>query len=287
MNCPRFMVRGASRRVGTRQAESLRHGLLLIIISTISLTWDSIGFAADPSMVFIPAGEFARGRSYEWADGKLFYSPTAHQDDQPVKTLFIDAFYLDQAEVTNFRYAAFAKATRHRAPYHWRKGVMPEGKGQFPVVNVSWDDAAAFCAWDGKRLPTEAEWERGARGIGDRQMYPWGDREPMPADARYGADAPLAVCSKAKNYFGLCDMIGNVWEWCSDWYGRTYYAESPDRNPQGPSTGLYRVLRGGSWFDQPPLFLTNSYRSWARGAERSATIGFRCAKSFATMRRNR
>ncbi len=240
--------------------------------------------AADPSMAFIPAGDYSRGRSYEWADGKLVYSPTAHQDDRPVKTLIIDAFYLDQAEVTNQRYAAFAKATRHRTPYHWRNGVLPQGKDQFPVVNVSWNDAAAFCAWDGKRLPTEAEWERAARGIAERQTYPWGDREPTPADARYGADAPVPVCTKARNYFGLCDMIGNVWEWCSDWYGRAYYAESPDRNPQGPSTGLYRVLRGGSWFDQPPLFLTNSYRSWARASERSATIGFRCARSFSSVR---
>jgi formylglycine-generating enzyme required for sulfatase activity len=231
-------------------------------------------------MVFIPGGEYLRGRTYEWADYNLGYYPRPNQDDRPTRVIYIDPFYMDESEVTNEQYAAFVKATGHRAPYHWVKGKFAEGKQKHPVVNVSWDDAAAYCAWQGKRLPTEAEWERACRGIGEAQMFPWGDRNPTSKDAHYGAESPEAVCGKERSYFGLCDIIGNVWEWCSDHYGRTYYQEAPARNPKGPPEGLYRVLRGGSWFDQPPLFLTCAYRSWARQAERSPTIGFRCVKGF-------
>ena len=243
--------------------------------------------AAEPGMVFIPGGEFSRGRTFKWTDAEVKWYPTAHQDDLPVRLISVDAFYLAESEVTNERYSAYTKATGHRTPYHWKRGQMPAGKEKFPVVNVSWDDATAFCAWEGKRLPSEAEWERAARGVADGRMYPWGDRAPTPADARYNSEGPVAVCTTKKNYFGLCDMIGNVWEWSSDWYDRTYYESAPASNPPGPSKGLYRVLRGGSWFDQPPLFLTNAYRSWARPAERSATIGFRCAEDFPAASRKR
>jgi formylglycine-generating enzyme required for sulfatase activity len=234
----------------------------------------------EPGMAFIPGGEFQRGRTYKWADYDVKWYPTAHQDDTPVRTIYIDAFYMDESEVTNQQYQNFVKATGHRPPYHWIKGAIPEGKADHPVVNVSWDDAVAFCTWRNKRLPTEAEWERACRGIADGKMFPWGDKAPTPKEAHYTSESATAVCTKSKNYFGLCDMIGNVWEWCSDWYERTYYKTAPDRNPRGPETGRYRVLRGGSWFDEPPLFLTNSYRSWAKAAERSPTVGFRCAKNI-------
>ncbi|MBV8818530.1 MAG: SUMF1/EgtB/PvdO family nonheme iron enzyme, partial [Acidobacteriaceae bacterium] len=199
---------------------------------------------------------------------------------QPARKISVDPFFMDVAEVTNQRYAAFVNATGHRAPYGWKNGQMPEAHENYPVVDVSWDDARDFCAWEGKRLPTEAEWERAARGKEEGRMYPWGDREITSKDAVYNrVDGPQPVCSKEKNDFCLCDMIGNVWEWCSDWYGQHYYDEAPGRNPPGPEKGLYRVLRGGSWFDVPPLFLTTSYRSWARQSERSPTIGFRCVKN--------
>ncbi|MFN3326006.1 MAG: formylglycine-generating enzyme family protein [Bryobacteraceae bacterium] len=231
-------------------------------------------------MVFIPGGEFMRGRTFEWSDYEVKWYPNPAKDDRPVRTITLDAFYMDEAEVTNERYAEFVRATGHRAPFHWREGAMPEDKEKHPVVNVSWEDAAAFCAWEGKRLPTEAEWERACRGPVDGRMYPWGDRDPTPKDAHYGAlDGPIQVCSKSRNEFGLCDMVGNAWEWTADWYEREYYEVSPERNPPGPEKGIYRVLRGGSWFDQPKLFLTCSYRSWARQKERSPTISFRCVKS--------
>ncbi|MFN3325654.1 MAG: formylglycine-generating enzyme family protein [Bryobacteraceae bacterium] len=240
--------------------------------------------AGEPGMVFVPGGEFERGRTYEWSDTKLPWYPNPLKDDLPVRRIFVEPFYMDETEVTNERYAAFVTAAGHRAPYHWKKGKLPEGKERHPVVNVSWEDATAYCAWEGKRLPTEAEWERACRGTVDGKTYPWGDDTITPALAHYDSKTPAEVCSKERSALGLCDIIGNVWEWCSDWYGRNYYESAPAKDPRGPEEGSYRVLRGGSWFDQPQ-FLTCSYRSWARPVERSPTIGFRCAKSFSASSR--
>ena len=163
-------------------------------------------------MAFIPGGEFSRGRTYEWADTKLIWYPTVLKDDLPVRTISLEPFYMDEYEVTNLRYAAFVKATRHKAPYHWRNGQVPEGMQKRPVDNVSWDDGAAFCAWEGKRLPTEAEWEHACRGIAEGQKYPWGNTAPTAAQAVFGlTNGALDVGTKVKSYFGLYDMIGNVW----------------------------------------------------------------------------
>jgi len=269
----------ASFRLMTFKRSTVR--LNVALLATVAMA----AVAAEPGMVLIPGGEFQRGRSFPWVDAELKYSPNAFKDDLPVRTIRVDAFFMDEAEVTNKRYASFVKATHHRPPYSWVKDEMPADKADHPVVNVSWDDAAAFCAWDGKRLPTEAEWERASRGIADGRMFPWGDNDPDPKLVHYDAEGSAPVCSKAKNYFGLCDISGNVWEWTADWYDRNYYASAPPVNPQGPDKGMYRVLRGGSWFDQGKLFLTCSYRSWARAAERSPTVGFRCVKPVAAQRR--
>jgi len=252
--------------------------LFLHILGVLSTTC----LASERGMVFIPGGDFSRGRSYDWPDTRLAWYPNPLKDDTPVRRTFVNPFYMDEAEVTNERYALFAKATRRKVPYHWFKGEIPKGQEKHPVVNVSWDDVVGFCVWEGKRLPTEAEWERASRGLAEGRMYPWGDDNPTAKLAVYGSDAgAAAVCSKERNYFGLCDMIGNVWEWTADWYDRNYYEVASNRDPLGPAQGVYRVLRGGSWFDQPPLFLTCSYRSWARPAERSPTIGFRCVRPIA------
>ena len=239
-------------------------------------------FGAETGMVFFPGGEFRRGRTYEDPETKVAWYPNPLRDDLPVRNVFVDPFYLDAHEVTVGEYAAFVKATRHRTPPVWANGKAPAGKEQFPVADVSWEDASGYCAWKGKRLPTEAEWERACRGLNEGEKYPWGDRAPKPADARYdGLQGPGAVCALPRTRMGLCDIVGTVWEWTSDWYGREYYAEAPERNPQGPAKGIYRVLRGGSWFDKPD-FLTCAHRSWARSGERSPNIGFRCAKGFGT-----
>ena len=231
-------------------------------------------------MVFIPGGTFARGRTHKLEDDGLKWVPVLLEDDRPVRKISIDPFYLDEHDVTNAQYAGFVKATHHRAPYNWPGGVAPAGKENLPVVDVSWDDATAYARWAGKRLPTEAEWERASRGLVEGSRYPWGDRAPTAKDARFNVlDGPGAVCRLPRNYFGLCDIVGNVWQWTADWYAKDYYATAPDHDPQGPSSGMYRVLRGGSWDDEAK-YLTCSYRSWARPAERSPNIGFRCAKNF-------
>ncbi len=236
--------------------------------------------AAEPGMVFVPGGKFLRGRSHSLPDDDLKWYPTLLKDDRPVRAISVDAFYLDQHEVTNEQYADFVKATKHRTPPHWHKGQVPAGKEKLPVVNVSWDDAAAYSGWAGKRLPTEAEWERACRGLAEGTKYPWGDAAPTRDVARFNVlSGPDDVCKFRPNYFGLCDMSGNAWEWCSDWYEKDYYKAAPEWNPAGPAQGLYRVIRGGSWADLPK-YLTCAYRSWARPAERSPNIGFRCAKSF-------
>lgn len=236
-------------------------------------------FAAEPGMVFIPGGEFQRGRSHKLPDDGLKWVPEVMKDDQPVRTIHVDPFYMDTHEVTNAEYAVFVAATRHRAPYNWPGGKVAEGKANFPVSGVSWDDAAAYAKWAGKRLPTEAEWERACRGPAEAEKYPWGGRKPTLKDARFNSiDGPAEVASCAANRFGLHDMVGNVWEWCSDWYAIDYYSTAADRNPQGPASGSYRVLRGGSWADAEK-YLTCANRSWARPAERSPNIGFRCVKS--------
>ncbi len=239
--------------------------LLLLACLAGTMAW-----AADPAgMVLIPAGEFLRGRAFAWSDYDVAWYPNPAKDDQPVRTIKLNAYSLDVSEVTQAQYAAFVKATGHAAPYNWREGKMPEDRAKYPVADVSWEDANAFCSWAGKRLPTEAEWERAAGP----------DRDLTSKDAVYNqVNGPSPVCTKSKNESGLCDMIGNVWEWCGDWYGREYYRDAPAENPKGPEKGMYRVLRGGSWFDVPKLFLSTSYRSWARPGERSPTIGFRCAK---------
>ena len=239
-----------------------------------------IAQAGQPGMVFVPGGEFLRGRSHESPDDGLKWCPTLLKDDRPVRGIFVDHFYLDRHEVTNQDFAAFVEATGRAAPYYWPKGQLPRSKHDYPVVNVDWGDASAYCRWAGKRLPTEAEWERACRGLAEGAVYPWGDRDPTKEDVHFDViTGPGQVCRFPESYFGLCDMAGNVWEWCADWYEKDYYQRAPQTNPQGPESGLYRVLRGGSWADLPK-FLTCAYRSFARPAERSPNVGFRCAKSF-------
>src|SRR5450432_338915 len=149
-----------------------------VALLLLSMTFTGVTAAqtAPPNMMKIPGGEFQRGRTFVWADYDVKWYPNPAKDDLPVRTISVDTIYMDQAEVTNARFAAFVKATGHRAPYNWRAGQLPQDRATYPVTDVSWDDATAFCAWAGnQRLPTEAEWEHAARGSQEGKMYPWGD----------------------------------------------------------------------------------------------------------------
>jgi sulfatase modifying factor 1 len=187
--------------------------------------------------VLIPAQSFLMGSD----DGR--------DDERPVHRVWIDAFEIGICQVTNAEYALFANETGHPLPP--TPFVLPEQ----PVVAVSWFDAVAYCEWLGGisgrriRLPTEAEWECGARGGADGRRYPWGNELPPQDDARC-ADGPDPVARHAPNAYGLYDLCENVHEWCSDWYAPDFYAVSPERNPRGPSEGTRRVSRGGSWRHQ-------------------------------------
>jgi iron(II)-dependent oxidoreductase len=241
-------------------------------------------------MVQIPAGEFWMGRTHTGSLEQAIILERDRRDDQPAHRIHVDAFTLDTHEVTNADYLRFVEqfvsttSAQGNAvggksiprPWHWPNGRPAREEERWPVTNVTWAEADAYCRWAGKRLPTEAEWERAARGGLDRKRYPWGD-EGGRGRAHTGSPAgPTLVGSFTPNGFGLHDMAGNVWEWTSDWYERDYYAVSPDRNPTGPSTGRYKVIRGGGWSEGVQL---NSFRNYADPEMRTLIVGFRCARS--------
>ena len=243
---------------------------------------------APEEMVRVPAGDFWMGRQHMWLLDELGMHLRLRLDDTPAHLTYLDDYQIDKYEVSNEKYAKFVDAAKHRKPFHWVGGKLPQGQEQYPVYNVSWDDAAAYCKWAGKRLPTEAEWEKAARGGSDKAtMYPWGDslnpgggRGAQAAKpAHFGfPNGPTKVGSYPANGYGLFDMLGNVAEWTADWYNRTYYSVSPDKNPPGPETGMYRVFRGSSWSDTDERMLATHYRNYTNAELRTDVLGFRCVK---------
>lgn len=256
--------------------------------------------------VYVPAGAFRMGDNFGDGDAR----------ERPVHTVELDAFYIAKYEMTNGEWKRFLNDAGYEDPQYW-PGKRPVPKDQspywndprnhgggtansddFPVISVNWDAAVAYCNWlsakTGKkyRLPTEAEWEKAARGV-DQRRYPWGNS----IDSSYAnfvgtesfdtvrpigffdgkAHEGFATHDNASPY-GAMDMAGNVMEWCSDWYGRDYYSVSPRKNPKGPATGAYRVLRGGTFFMEP-----FELRSYARTAawpsfQAHRMVGFRAVR---------
>ena len=249
-------------------------------------------------MVLIPAGEFQMGNRWEDAAENPNRGKGYFKDQQPIHTVYVDAFFMDIYEVTNEQYQKFLEAakdwdhdwelSRYDKPYEVHKPDEFYDKPQYnqpnqPVVGLAWKSARDYCKWVGKRLPTEAEWEKAARGGLEGKRYPWGD-SISPEQANYGhhVGKPTPVGSyPPENSYGLHDMMGNVSEWCADWYSPDYYQNSPYHNPPGASwggAGDYRVARGGNtglgsdWF-------SNASRTYSsQGVE--TNYGFRCAKSI-------
>lgn len=265
----------------------------------------------DDGMVLLPAGSYPMGYEH------------SHEDELPIHEVRLDAFYIDATEVTNRQFAHFVEATgfttqAEKDGYAWCfvKGTddfkavdganwrHPNGPDSsikeimdHPVVCVSWEDAAAYAKWAGKRLPTEAEWEYAARSLGKGHIAAAPGKSPdgtavlvraniwqgtWPEENKledeYYYTAPVG--SFPPNEIGIYDMTGNVWEWCADWYAADYYANSPTDNPPGPDTGEKRIARGGSWFCSEGY--CSAYSSHYRGASPPAhafnNVGFRCAK---------
>jgi len=223
----------------------------------------------DTPMVLIPAGEFWMGSP----DGEGHYS------EHPRHKVYLDAYSIDKYEVTVQQYKRYCEETGMDMPFAPSWGWQDD----HPVVNVTWDDATAYAAWAGKRLLTEAEWEKTCR-VGSETTYCYGDvaaRASLGDYAWYVNNSGRQthpVGQKKPNIWGLYDMLGNVFEWCSDWYGDGYYTGSPNRNPTGPESGQKRVLRGGSW-GLIGDFCRSGNRCWGNPSDRGHDSGFRCARS--------
>lgn len=236
---------------------------------------DEIAGRDGAPMVLVQAGEFWMGTS----DGEGL------NNEHPRHRVHVDAFYVDQYEVTTGRYATFFQETNRAEPRFWSNQVLPQ-HGRKPVVGVDWNDANDYCAWAGKRLPTEAEWEKAARGT-DQRIYPWGNATPNEQRGNfnrsgdfknYGVLTDVGSYEQGKSPYGAYDMAGNVLEWVEDWYHEKYYSKSPVRNPKGPpSQVLYGVARGGSW-GNIPVGVRATHRYWFLPTIRGDDIGFRCAK---------
>ncbi len=229
-------------------------------------------------MILIPAGDFIMG------------SDNGNDDEKPVHTVFLDAYYIDKYKVTNALYKVCVDVQVCAPPKFNNSYLRPTYYGdprydQYPVIGVTWDMAKAYCEWRGARLLTEAEWEKAARGT-DGRMYPWGNSIDQSranynnnGDPNYVGDtSQVDAYPSGVSPYGVFDMAGNLWEWVADIYDANYYSASPLANPLGPTSGPTRVIRGGSW-DSDALSLRSARRSWNDPSNANIYIGFRCGKN--------
>ncbi len=230
----------------------------------------SRGAREEPGMVFVPAGPFIMGTERgEW------------NDEAPRHLVELSAYWIDRTEVTNAAYDRCVEARACRPTKFRRHKVL--GQAEHPVAGPSWFDAGAYCAFAGKRLPTEAEWEKAARGT-DERVYPWGDVwDRKLVNAKGDADgfpesAPVGSFPRNQSPYGALDMAGNVWEWTADFYSQVGYRKSEKKDPTGPPKGRKRAMRGGSWMYDLPFFHTAHNRSPGRPEVKKRYVGFRCVK---------
>jgi formylglycine-generating enzyme required for sulfatase activity len=221
------------------------------------------------SMVLVPAGEFTMG------------SAQGDDDEQPLHRVFLDSFYLDTFEVTNGQFAKFVSAIQSEPPWGFADRETPVVHADRPVRWVNWMEAWGYCLWAGKRLPTEAEWEKAARGT-DGRIYPWGNDPPTTAHAVFGMTegaetvSPVGNRDKGASPYGIHDLAGNLYEWVTDWYDEEFYSRHPTHNPHGPGEGTTKVQRGGSYINGP-YRLRSSFRTKSDPTEHDPHVGFRCA----------
>jgi formylglycine-generating enzyme len=272
--------------------------LLLVGAAMLGILFNTIPFVADAQslqaviappkgkdrapMVEIPSGSFPMGVPPGDRDGG--------RDEYPRHEILLDTFWIDQFEVTNGRYIEFVKSAGHRVPRNptnptrnlWQGDTITESLAERPVINVDWFDADAYCKWAGKRLPTEAEWEKAAKGTSDRR-FPWGNVEPTGKHLNYNQRwigektlMPVGSYEAGKSPYGVYDVVGNVWEWVNDWYDARYYEKSPSKNPTGPQEGTKKVIRGAGWQNETPTVRIFT-RVDSDPSMRNESTGFRCA----------
>jgi formylglycine-generating enzyme required for sulfatase activity len=230
------------------------------------------------TLLYVPAGNFLMGSTNQ--------DTLASYDEKPQHSVYLDAFWIDQTDVTNKMYAACVSAAGCTSPSNRSSYTHPSYYGNsafdnYPVIYVSWNDATAYCKWAGRQLPSEAQWEKAARGT-DGRIYPWGNQAPSKDLLNYngivGDTTAVGSYPNGASPYGALDMAGNVWQWVNDWYSDTYYQSSPASNPLGPNSGQVRVLRGGTW-----LYGNGSIRSALRvrlnPSNSCSGSGFRCARS--------
>ena len=248
----------------------------------------------------IPAGAFTIGSKR--IDDDPYGLGTQFDDTElPQQRIWLDAFFIDRHEVSLGEYLAYLGRKKQHPPEKLQKliwhvitvhSVSDQTLTRWPALYVTWHEAVGYCTSQGKRLPTEAEWEKAARGA-NGLLFPWGDTAPNGERAMFGQhhvhEIPILAAVDShlpgRSPYGLHHMAGNVAEWVQDWFGFDYYAYMPGRNPTGPSSGRYRGVRGGSWKSKI-IMLRTATRSGFSPDQRSATIGFRCAQSPATSGRN-
>jgi len=220
------------------------------------------------TLFYIPAGKFIMG------------TDQGNKDEWPAHEVFLDAYWIDQTEITNEKYQNCVSAGYCTEPIEKRSFSFDQYYNNpifknFPVIFVTWQQANDYCIWAGRRLPTEAEWEKAARSS-KNQIYPWGNMSPSENYTNLGGGTTeVGSFPDGKSPYGVLDMAGNVWEWVSDWYNEDYYRVSRSLNPQGPSQGNLRVLRGGSW-NSDKEFLRSTYRGTSSPDNATSRTGFRC-----------
>jgi formylglycine-generating enzyme required for sulfatase activity len=218
--------------------------------------------------VLIPEGAFPRGCDVE-------RDPSCNEEERPQRTLHLSAFWIDRTEATIGQYQQCVSAGACAKLDTMTATASPERA----VTGVSWFEAQQYCAWKKMRLPTEAEWEKAARGT-DGRIFPWGDDQPDCNQADYETcgtpRAPVGSRKEGASPFGMLDAAGGVEEWVVDFFESDYYSRAPERDPQGPQAGKTRVIRGGSY---DPWHIRATARNWAEPEKRDQLVGFRCARS--------